>query len=437
MALSREQFDALRNKGLSVEQIVKFENGETPQTKQPGFVDSVKESASNRFTDAKKAITSGEMNPLSVGLQFWGAGAGLVNDVIGAGVQKVAPGVTEKIGEAAKKVSETKPAQNILASYEDFKAKHPEAAKDLEATTNILSLLPLGKTISAGGEVAEAGIKTAGKSVKPVAGKAISTAGAITEKAGNRATSILFPPNESQIAKLTSYKANNPLLKRVADSAKGIDNAPVTPSQVALKYNIVGFSRTEMAAKAKRITDKLWQNQVNPVLDGITEKVSKKDLFSKVEKTISKMPEVSERKAMINALEAIKDDYKYINDFSYKKLDQIKSAFASKLPNKVWKGEDISGSLNNVRRVISSKAREIVRSKLPENVKQIYDEYGSLLEIQKIGNKAYQQGSFKSGWLGMSSEVLRAAGTPVTTIGGKALDITGKTLKKVGQKLQK
>jgi hypothetical protein len=435
MALTREQFDALRTKGLSVEQIVKFEKGEAPKPK--GFIDSVKESVANRVGDAKEAITSGEMNPLSVGLQFWGAGAGLVNDVIGAGIQKAVPGVTEKIGNVAKNVAETKPAQNILSSYEDFKAKHPEAAKDLESATNILSLMPVGKAVSAGGKAVKAGAEVAGESVKPIVGKTLSTAGAITEKAGNRATSVLFPPNESQIAKLTAYKAKNPLLKRVADSAKGIDNAPVTPSQVALKYNIVGFSRTEMAAKAKRITDKLWQNQVNPVLDGIKERVSKKDLFSKVEKSINKMPEVSERKAMLTALEAVKDDYKYINDFSYKKLDQIKSSFASKLPNKVWKGEDISGSLNNVRRVISSKAREIVRNKLPEHVKQIYDEYGSLLEIQKVGNKAYQQGSFKSGWLGMSSELLRTTGTPISTLGGKALDITGKTLKKVGQKLQK
>jgi hypothetical protein len=110
---------------------------------------------------------------------------------------------------------------------------------------------------------------------------------------------------------------------------------------------------------------------------------------------------------------------------------------ATKLPNKVWKGEDISGAINNVRKIISDEARVIVRKKLPDNVKTIYDEYGALKEIIKVGNKAYKQGSFGSGWLGMTSELARTAGTPISTLGGKALDVVGKGLKKAGQSIKK
>jgi len=34
MALTKEQFQALRDKGLSVEQIIKFESGENPKVEQ-------------------------------------------------------------------------------------------------------------------------------------------------------------------------------------------------------------------------------------------------------------------------------------------------------------------------------------------------------------------------------------------------------------------
>ena len=52
---------------------------------------------------------------------------------------------------------------------------------------------------------------------------------------------------------------------------------------------------------------------------------------------------------------------------------------AKGLPAKVWKGQDIAGELNNVRKIFSDKARQLIRKELPDNVKRIYDEYGSLL----------------------------------------------------------
>ena len=42
MALSREQFQQLRDKGLSVEQIVKFERGEKPAQVEPSMMDKLK-----------------------------------------------------------------------------------------------------------------------------------------------------------------------------------------------------------------------------------------------------------------------------------------------------------------------------------------------------------------------------------------------------------
>ena len=449
MALSREQFDQLRAKGLTVEQIVKFENGYTPeQAKQSS--PSLGDKLANRVDDVKSAGSQAMAGNLAkddftagarLALRTGGAIAGGIGDIIFEGLKAITPqAVEDKVSGAVAKVASTEPAQNIISKVSSWAEKNPEAAKDLENVLDIAALIPAGKGAKVASEAAEMAGKGATKAVQGagrIGGEAIATAGAVAEKSGKKITSILYPPSESQAAKLTTYKANNPFFSRISQSAKGIEKAPVTPADVALKYNIVGPSRTELAAKATRIKNNLWKNQVDPVLTGITKKASKKELFASVEKAINKIPDITERKALMNAFESVKSDYKYVKDFSYKKLDQIKSSMSSRLPNKVWKGEDISGSLNNVRKIISDRARVMVRKELPDNVKTIYDEYGSLLEIIKVGNKAYKQGSLGSGWLGITSEALRMTGTPTLTIGGKILDNTGKLLKKAGQTIKK
>ena len=449
MALTREQFDQLRAKGLSVEQIVKFDSGYTPSSAiQPS--NSLGAQLSNRIQDVKSAgskALEGSLagNDLEAGarlaLRTGGAIAGGIGDIIFQGIKAITPQpVEDTVSGAFNKVASTVPAQIIISKVSAWAEKNPEAAKDLENVLDIASLIPAGKGARLAGDAADLATKGATDAIKgagKAAGTSLSTLGAVSEKTGKRLTSILYPPNESQIARITSYKADNPFFSRISQSAKGIDNSPITPADVALKYNIVGVSRTENAAKADRIRKQLWKNQVNPVLSGITEKVSKKELFSKIDSVISKTPELSERNALKTAFEAVKADYNNISSFSYKQLDTIKSSMANKLPSKVWKGEDISGAVNNVRKIFSDEARTIVRNKLPDNVKTIYDEYGSLKEIIKVGNKAYKQGSFGSGWLGMSGEALRMIGTPISTIGGKALDLTGKGLKKIGNTVQK
>lgn len=179
---------------------------------KPSFIDTVKESAANRIGDAREAL-SGDTNPVSAGLRFWGAGAGLVGDVIGAGIQKVAPGVTEKIGEVAGKVMETQPAQNILSSYQDFKMKYPEAAKDLEATTNILSLLPAGKGAQVAGKAAVAGTELAEQGARNTLVGASKIASKVSDKTSDFITkldpgvnTVLSKPT-TRLDQLTKYES--------------------------------------------------------------------------------------------------------------------------------------------------------------------------------------------------------------------------------------
>lgn len=139
-----------------------------------GFVDTVKEAFNKRGT--QNAEDTANVNPIRAALRTTGAGAGFVNDVIGAGMEAVAPNLTKKIGEVVGKVAQTDTAQGILTAYNAFKDKHPEAAKDLEASINIASLIPEFKAVDIGGSAVKAGVEASMSGVKTV-GKTIAKTG--------------------------------------------------------------------------------------------------------------------------------------------------------------------------------------------------------------------------------------------------------------------
>lgn len=163
-------------------------------------------------------------------------------------------------------------------------------------------------------------------------------------------------PTEAQARKLTSYRAATPVPERLKQMSGMSENlAPTTIPDVALKYNLSGVTRGNIAVKAQRISNSLWENVVNPALDNIKVKVNKTNLFNKIEQTILEIPDLTQKKSLLKAFDAIKNDYKGVNSWSIKELDKIKSSLATKLPNKVWKGEDISGNIANVERYFQMK----------------------------------------------------------------------------------
>jgi len=434
MALTREQFDALRAKGLSVEQIVKFEQGEKPS----GLKENLSSRASNIKSDIKLAA-QGEINPLQFGIRAAGETAGALGDILYQGMKAVAPGVMGGLEKGIGKVAETEAVQNVYKKYADWAARNPEQARDLESTLNIASVLPVGKAGQLGGRVLKTGAKGAGEAItaaKPVLGQALATGGALGERAGVRVMSASLPPTIEQASRKLSYKAANPLKERLSMAAKGIEQAPKTVADVANKYGLVGILRSEVGTRAKRLSTDLFENQVKPALNNIAEKVTKKDIFSGVKTKINKVADISRRKALSKALSAVEQDYKKVVSWNYSTLDEIKSSMAGRLPTKVWKGQEIAGDVNEIRKLLSDEMRTTIRKKLPAPIKEIYDEYGSLKELSQRGAKALTRG-FDSGILGMTSEGIRAAAFPVSTIGGYAISKAGSTVKKLGQKLLK
>jgi len=174
MALTKEQFQELRNKGLSVEQIVKFESGEKPKQ---GFRDRAVAPYVQRQKETMRAMESGEQGFASSAFQ---TGA----NVIGAGVapfteaiKTVTPEPVRKGIESAFSATVGQGVLSLADRISDIKAVQRFASsktgettsRNVEAIPEYLNLIPVPKGVKAvgvGGEKVLSGIDTASEAIK-------------------------------------------------------------------------------------------------------------------------------------------------------------------------------------------------------------------------------------------------------------------------------
>jgi len=351
---------------------------------KPGFIDTVKESAINRIGDAKEAL-SGDVNPVSAGLQFWGAGAGLVGDVIGAGIQKVAPGVTEKIGEVAGKVMETQPAQNILSSYQDFKMKHPEAAKDLEATTNILSLLPTGKVLQVGSRSAKVGAELAEQGIRNTAPRVISSAKSSFTNIANKASDAITPLDPgvntvlskptTRLAQLTKYEraAKEALLDYSKPTPLELAGQSAEKALTALQSKLNGYAEAK-----KAITESLSTFNTGKIVNNAKSKM--RQLLK--ERAGLSFTESGKFKNATNRLNAVSDptDLKLIKNIDWKLSQVAKNPTFQRVDDAIDYFQDLLYKRNGLTAIPINKKVEGI-------IKQTIGELNN--ELKKIGGSKY------------------------------------------------
>lgn len=436
----REQLEAKYGKAstsppMTVRQQLEAKYGKATvnQPVKDSFTNSVYNSAVQRGSDIVNTINQGgqgQLNPGEAGLRTVGAGAGFIGDVIGAGINSLTPQPVKDFGLSLLRTplgqAGLEAAKAGVEAYQNWKAKNLNIAKDLESVVNIATLFPVGKGVQVGGK---AGIEATGKG--------LAVTGGLTETGGSKLMGAILTPTESQANKVINYRAKTPLPERIIQSAGLAESkAPVTVPDVALKYNLARLTRGQVGTAAKKTANELWENIVNPAIDNIKDKIDKDAIFNAITKKINQTADLSKKNALLDALNSLKDDYKGVKTFSLKQLDSIKSEMASSLPAKVWKGQDITGTFNNIRKMFSEEARNVVRSKLPKEVKSIYDDYGSLKELATKGAKSLTEG-FNSGVLGLLSKEIKTLALPVTAIPGNVIGKTGTAIKKAGQSLLK
>lgn len=218
--LTREQFDELRAKGLTVEQIVSFEQGQVPKKKQ-GMLKETGEDIKQTFGNLKNTVseTKGKLDKIGEAnisgkqgygrsfLQSAGTIAGGVSksigDVVTGGIKAVLPQKAEDklketvtdtvsaIAPVAIKIDEAlgSPAGTFIENYKNLDDKRK---RDVEALLGVSSMAFDIATAGTTKKVGELGIKKGAESV----GRAAEKAGD-SIKSGVKSVTDKLPSKES------------------------------------------------------------------------------------------------------------------------------------------------------------------------------------------------------------------------------------------------
>lgn len=156
----------------------------------------------SKRVETAKAGFGKDQTKTSATFQAVGQGAGAVLDVIGAGIKAIpgaetagkviAGGVGMAIEAMPKEITDL--GGEAVLAYKKLKQSHPELVANLEATGNILSILPVGKVAQVAGRGVVAGTKAsvglAGEAIKPVADIASSIASGASRIPSRIATNV-------------------------------------------------------------------------------------------------------------------------------------------------------------------------------------------------------------------------------------------------------
>lgn len=282
------------------------------------------------------------------------------------------------------------------------------------------------------GEALTPGLGTALGATIPAVAPAIRATGRATSKLGSKTAELAIPTSTREAGILQTYKANNPFFTRVADVLKGAEKAPTTAGKTVVEKGLMG-TKSMIGVQSKRAANKLWQDVISPRLKASEQAVDLDGFFNKIQDDIiNTTPEASRQKALLNALQSFKDDYAGINSVSLEKLQKLKEGWAEFIPEKAYRGENIAGAANQVRKLLANESRQTIYSQLGDDVKQAYFDYGNLQGLQKMGQVAMTGSKLKGGAGSFISELMSQAVTPVATIGGQGIYRIGKGIEFVG-----
>jgi len=295
-----------------------------------------------------------------------------------------------------------------------------------------------GKSI---GESLKPGVGTIVGSAVPVAGAVARGTGRVLKKAGTKASEAVIPTSTREAGMLQTYKANNPFLKRVADVLSGTEKAPQTAGKTAVEtkagQTIPGLfgTQAQIGVQAKRASKSIWNKIISPQLDNAVVQVDLQTYFKKVEQVIvANNPEIGRQKSLLEALQAVREDYADKATATLPELQKLKEGWAQFVPQKFYNGKDIAGATGEVNALLADEARQTIYNTLGDDVKQAYIDYGNLQGLQELGKTAMTGQKLKGGAGSFVSEIFSRAVTPVGTIGGQVLYQAGKGILFVGEK---
>lgn len=310
---------------------------------------------------------------------------------------------------------------------------------------------------ASGGYAADVGAnlvegKSTVESLKPglgtVVGASVPVAGAITrgtgrllQKTGTKASEAVIPTSTREAGMLQTYKANNPFLKRVADVLSGTEKAPQTAGKTAVEtkagQTIPGLfgTQSQIGVQAKRASKSIWNKIISPQLDNANVQVDLPSYFNKVEQDIiTNNPEIGRQNSLLEALQAVKEDYANKSTATLPELQKLKEGWAQFVPQKFYNGKDIAGATGEINALLADEARQTIYNTLGDDVRKAYIDYGNLQGLQELGKTAMTGQKLKGGAGSFVTELFSRAVTPIGTMGGQVLYQAGKGILFVGEK---
>ena len=445
--LSKEQVTKIiqnRPEGTTPQDIVKgllskghkLEGLQTAQpepAKEKGLIDTAKDVINKRADQMGEVVDSNQSLASKI-LQVAGAGVGASGDLIFEALKKGASalGIKEPIKQGVKAVTDTKPAQDIAKTVSDWTAKHPEAAKNLTAVLEIASVLPSAKIADVGVNATAKGAKIAAEATADVAKEGVKGTGRVLEATGKtiQGSTPIFKPTTQEAGRIITQEAKTNLVEKVGNVLKGNAQEGIRKiADTATDWGLAGLTEKQIGVQAKRLKTQLWDNTIEPALTSIKKTIAKDDIFKSVETKILKLNDESAKNAYLEALDAVKEDYAKVKEFTYPQLQNLKSELAGKVPVKAYNGKDISGAVGNIRKMLSDTMREEIYKEVPDKVKKAYLDYGNLGTIVERGANALTKPYMEGGSGKILGAIIRDTTTPLKSIGGKII-------KKIGEKLK-
>lgn len=284
----------------------------------------------NKRIDTAADIQASSDNPVSKTLQTIGNGAGAVNDVIGEGIKAVIPsGVTKAAGDALEplieKAQNSPAGQKILNWWADLQESHPEAAKNLEATGNIASLLSNALGAGAAKEVGVEGagaVLDAGKTaVKPLAQGVKTAATAVKDTAASATKSVTGIGKKSFQDVYNSHaQSSKPLSNAFKANTIVKDGKTITPVDTMESYsatpkvssNTKGGHVLDMSDVQEEATTKgkAASKVVDDKVKNIDAQIPKKDVLNTALEAASKDKEVTRTASVPGVTTNIKQIFK-------------------------------------------------------------------------------------------------------------------------------
>ena len=422
MALTSEEFDKLKTLVSTTKQL-----GTKMSSSEPSYLERLKSGFVKESLDIGKGFERG-YELAEQGKPVQGAVRQTLAGVGGFGRIAFSPlteALSPLITPLAEKATSNEQVQQLIQGLDEWAKQHPDAAANLKNVTDIASTL--------------IGVKGA-KVATPVVGKgAIKTlegvagVGQLSKATGKGVFETGIGLSAKEAPLIQAYRAKVPFLERVKTAIIGTTDKPITNADTAFR-NLFGGTESMIGVQATKAKKNIWDNIILPELSKSKDVLTKEELFNPIIQKINGIKEPLKKQAYRDALNYVREAYKGQKSWNLIDAQNIKVDLTELLPESVWKGKPIGNTLKSLQKEMSGIIRKKINNSLKSiDAKTAYQDYGNLINLEKMGQKAMTGGKLKGGFGGFWSGIKDATLTPVSTLGGKTIYKIGEGIEFIGK----